>query len=174
MAEQPARSEALAKLWSLVKDVRVAMLTTWDGHRLRSRPMHGFQDMFQGELLFYTRIETGKTREVMRYDQVNLAYADPQAQVYVSISGVADVVVDPAILRKHWSSGVAAWFPDGLDDPDLALIKVGVEEAAYWDMTTSRMRYLLEVGRANLTGREPDLGEHGSVSLDQGFRRPVE
>ena len=174
MADQPDLSEALARLWALIKDVRVAMLTTWDGHRLRSRPMHGFQDVFQGELYFYTRLESGKTREVVRYDQVNLAYAEPQRQVYVSVSGSAEVVVEPALLKKYWNSAVAAWFPEGLEDPDLALIKVRVEEAEYWDMTTSRMRYLFELGRANLTGREPELGEHGSVQLEQGFRRPVE
>ena len=174
MADQPDRSEALARLWALIKDVRVAMLTTWDGHRLRSRPMHGFQDVFQGELYFYTRLESGKTREVVRYDQVNLAYAEPQRQVYVSVSGSAEVVVEPVLLKKYWNSAVAAWFPKGLEDPDLSLIKVSVEEAEYWDMTTSRMRYLFELGRANLTGREPELGEHGSVQLEQGFRRPVE
>jgi hypothetical protein len=59
----------------------------------------------------------------------------------------------------------SAWFPKGLDDPELALIEIEAESAQYWDMTASRMRYLFEVARANLTGREPELGDNAKLDL---------
>ncbi len=42
----PNRNEALAKLWSMIKDIKVAMMTSWDGQHLHSRPMHGHQKEF--------------------------------------------------------------------------------------------------------------------------------
>ena len=39
----PNRNEALAKLWSMIKDIKVAMMTSWDGHHLHSRPMQRYR-----------------------------------------------------------------------------------------------------------------------------------
>jgi general stress protein 26 len=159
------RTEAHRKLWAMIKDIKVAMMTTWDGERLHSRPMHGHQEEFQGELFFFSRLDSGKTHELVRYDQLNLAYADIKNQTYVAISGKGELVLDRQLMKKYWTPMAAAWFPKGLDDPDLALIKVTAEHAEYWDMTASSMRYFWEVASANLTGREPQLGENRKVSL---------
>ena len=59
----------------------------------------------------------------------------------------------------------SAWFPEGIDDPQLALIKVSAETGQYWDMTSSGMRYPWEVARANPTGRPPELGDSGRLEL---------
>ncbi len=67
------RAEADRKLWTMIKDIKVAMLTSWDGERMHSRPMHGYQEEFAGELFFFTRLDSGKTHEVMKHDQINLA-----------------------------------------------------------------------------------------------------
>ena len=43
MVSSPAgRNEAQAKLWSMIKEIKVAMMTTWDGAAMHSRPMHGY------------------------------------------------------------------------------------------------------------------------------------
>lgn len=159
----PDRSEALAKLWSLIKGIKVAMLTSWDGQRMRARPMQGFQDIFEGELRFYTKGHGKKVDEVTSYDQVCLAYADHDEQVYVSVAGKARLTRDRALLEKHWNRHVAAWFPQGLDEPDLAMIVVEVEEAEFWDSTSSSMKYLWEVTKANLTRSTPDVGDNQRV-----------
>ena len=159
------RAEAHAKLWSMIKDIRVAMMTTWDGHHMRSRPMHGYQEEFAGELFFFTRLDSGKTHEVLRYDQLNLTYADIKDNTYVSIAGRGEVLRDRGLMEKYWNPHASAWFPKGLNDPDLALIRVTAEGAEYWDTTASGMRYFWEVATANLTGREPDLGENKRLDL---------
>jgi general stress protein 26 len=164
--QQPAsREEALAKVWSLIKDIKVAMMTSWDGHQLHSRPMHGYQQEFDGKLYFFTRIDSGKTHEIGQYDKLNLAYADPDNNSYVSVSGRGQIRRDRPLLEKYWNKHAAAWFPKGLDDPELAIIEVDADSAQYWDSTTSSMRYFWEVTRANMTGREPSLGENAKVNL---------
>ena len=35
------REQAAAKLWSMIKDIRIAMMTTWDGEEMHARPMYG-------------------------------------------------------------------------------------------------------------------------------------
>jgi general stress protein 26 len=164
---QHDRKEAHAKLWSMIKGIRVAMLTSWDGQRMHARPMYGHQEEFAGELWFFTRLDSGKTHEVMRFDQVSLAYADVKSNTYVSIAGRAEIVLDREVMKRFWNPNAHAWFPKGLDDPDLALIKVTAEGAEYWDSTSSSMRYFWEVARARLTGREPEVGENERLDLEQ-------
>ena len=163
MADDRAREHE--KLWSMIKDIKVAMMTTWDGHHMHSRPMHGYQEEFAGELFFFTHLESGKTHEVNRYDQLNLAYADIDSNTYVSVAGRGEVVRDKALIDRYWNPHVSAWFPKGKDDPDTALIRVTAEGAQYWDSTSSGMVYLWEVAKANVTSTEPHVGENRKVEL---------
>jgi general stress protein 26 len=166
MTEDPARpEEALAKLWSMIKDIKVAMMTSWDGEAMHAQPMHGHQEEFAGKLYFFTRQRSGKTEEIDRFDKLNLAYADIAANNYVSIAGRGRISTDRELMRRYWSPMASAWFPQGLDDPNLALIEVEADSAQYWDSTSGSMRYLWEVARANITGREPDMGENEKLSL---------
>jgi general stress protein 26 len=155
-----ARGEGWRKLWSMVKDIKTAMMTSIDGGLLRSRPMVGHIEEGEGTIWFFTRASSHKADEIERDNQINLAYAEPDKQEYVSISGRARLVRDKARIDALWNPFVAAWFPQGKDDPDVALIRVEVEQAEYWDGSSSRMVQLWKVAQANLTGREPDMGEN--------------
>jgi len=167
MVSSPAgRNEAQAKLWSMIKKIKVAMMTSWDGEAMHSRPMHGYQEEFEGKLYFFTRHDSGKTDEIGHYDKLNLAYVDIDDNMFVSLAGRGRLSYDRERMRKYWSPMVGAWFPKGLDDPQLALIEVDVDSAQYWDSTSSSMRYLWEVAAANLTGREPSLGESAKLDLN--------
>ena len=136
-----AGAEAKQKLWSLIKDIQVAMLTTDDGTHLRSRPMVASQKEFDGTLYFLTRASSPKAAEVGTKERVNVSYADAHKQNYVSLSGHAHLVRDRATVDAHWSEPARTWFPKGKDDPDLAVLQVEIEEAEYWDAPSSTMLY---------------------------------
>ncbi len=159
-AEPMERTEAWKKLWALVEDIGTAMLTTVDDGQLRARPMQGHADHAEGELWFFTKASSHKTLEIRNDNSVNLAYADPQDDQYVSISGEAELVRDRDQIDRLWNPYAAAWFPEGKDDPDVALIRVHVEQAEYWDTPSNRMVQLWELARARASGTEPDMGEN--------------
>ena len=137
-----ANESNLKKLHSLIKDINFAMMTTVasDG-QLRSRPMATrLEDKeFDGTIWFFTHDQDGKVHEILENTQVNLGYADPKKNDYVSVSGQATLVKDKAKAKELWSPLYKAWFPDGLDDPHLALIRVDVDQAEYWDSPNSKM-----------------------------------
>ena len=152
------------KLWDKIKDVRVAMLTTVeDDGSLRSRPMYTQQVEFDGELWFFTADDSGKVEEISREHQVNLSYAEPKDSRYVSVSGVAELVKDRSKIEELWSPMLKAWFEDGLDDPHLALLRVRVTEAEYWDDTSSKMSQLFGMVKAAVTNDTYTGTEHGVV-----------
>ena len=129
------RSEELARLAALVRQMKVGMLTTVepDGS-LRSRPLETLEVDAGGRLWFFTQAHSPKSAEIEANDhQVSLSYADPRDEDYASISGTARVVKDQDKMRALWSSGLGRWFPRGLEDPDLALLEVRIDKAEYWD-----------------------------------------
>ncbi len=156
-----------AKLWTMIQKIRFAMMTSEDssGGVLRSRPMAAVQRDFDGALWFFTRADSHKVAEVQDDARVCLSYADPQAQDYVSVSGTARLVRDRAAIDAHWSEAVRTWFPKGKDDPEIALLRVDVSQAEYWDAPSSTMLHLFGYAKARLTGEPPHPGGHARVSV---------
>lgn len=148
--------EGAEKLFSLIKDIKVAMLTTADPDgKLYSRPMWSGAADEVGDLWFFTRDSTPKTGEIAKDAQVNLAYSDPKSQTYVSLAGTAEILRDRALIADKWEAGLKTWFPKGQDDPEIALIRVHPERGEYWDSPNATMLHLYGYVKASLTGESP-------------------
>lgn len=142
-------SDSIKKLGELIKDIEVAMMTTSDPDgRLRSRPMGTQRIEFDGDLWFFTSRESGKVIAIENDQQVNLAYSSPNDMRYVSVTGNASIVEDRTRAAELWSPLYRSWFPKGLQDPNLVLIKVEVESAEYWDYHSSKMISLLDLAKS--------------------------
>jgi general stress protein 26/nucleotide-binding universal stress UspA family protein len=149
-----AASNDTLRLEDLISGFRIAMLTTIteDGY-LHSRPMVAHSAGFDGDLWFFTHAHTHKTEDVDRYHQVNVSYVDPNRDRYVSISGRALLVQDRQKMEELWDPVYEEWFSQGLDDRDLALLRVSVEGAEYWDRRGSVMVRLMPETQGAIRGR---------------------
>lgn len=157
------------RLWKLIADIRVAMFTTRarDGE-LSSRPMTTQNRELGADdtLWFFMSRSGGPVAELSADGTVNVLYAHPGRDIYVSVSGRAQAVDDVERTRQLWSPLAKAWFPGGPTDPDLALIKVVITHAHVWDVKESKIGQLISMARAALTGRPPaDVGESADVQL---------
>lgn len=166
MDEKKDRDEQIKKLAEMVKEIEFAMLTTVepDGS-LRSRPMAMQQIEFDGDLWFFTHASAPKVDEVEQEHNVNVGFARPEGQQYVSVSGKARLVRDRSKLEELWNPAYKAWFPEGLDDPDLALMKVEAEKAEYWEGNSSVVAHLIGFVKAVATGTAYQGGENEKIDL---------
>ena len=165
---QANRDEAIQKLGKMIEGIKIAMLATIDEDgSLRSRPMMTQETEFDGELWFFTRASAPKVDEIEHDHHVNVSYAAPDDNRYVSVSGMARLVRDRAKIEELWNPAYKAWFPDGLDDPDLALLQVSVDHAEYWDSPSSTMVHLIGVAKAVATGKSYEGGENEKIELNQ-------
>ncbi len=159
------REESIKRLNDLIKEVEIAMLTTIDKGALRSRPMATQQTEFDGDLWFFTSSETHKTDEIEKDNRVNVSYALPSDNTYISVSGKAEIVKDRAKIEELWNPIYKAWFPDGLDDPNIILLKIEVEQAEYWDSSSSTVVQIYGFLKALATGERADGGENKKLDL---------
>ena len=149
------------KIWELINDIKVGMLVTLDGEVPRARPMHLVQDAYDGTLWFFTRRSAEKVSETERDHDVCLTFSDQEEGVYVSLSGKANLSTDQELIDKYWNPFIAAWFPEGKDDPDVVLLEVQVQMGEHWKADKSKVFQLYEFAKANLRKDEtPDLGEN--------------
>lgn len=159
------RQEAVEKLRDLIKDVGTAMLTTIDGGVLRSRPMATQETEFDGDLWFFTSDKIYKIDEIEKDNRVNVSYASPDVNTYISVSGRAKISKDRAKMEELWSPILKAWFPEGLDDPSIALLKINVEQAEYWDSNSSTFVQIAGFLKAVATGKRADGGENVKIDF---------
>lgn len=153
------------KLWQMVQDIKIAMLATRDGGVLRCRPMECLQIEENGTLWFFTGASSPKTAEMNDEHEVALAFADKANQNYVSISGVATLLRDEKKARALWTEEQRIWYPNGLDDPNLSLLRVKVQQAEYWDRPTGEMVAAHGLVRA-IADETPDLGENEKLTFE--------
>jgi general stress protein 26 len=141
---QPQATPELARLGELIGAIEIAMLTTLEADgRMRSRPLHTLQMDADGALWFITSISSAKIGELDAHRRITLSYCRPERDSYVSVSGVTQILRDLDQARALWNTSLLPWAPDGVEDPELVLLKVTVEEAEYWDAHRGQMLALL-------------------------------
>ncbi len=162
-------TEPDAKLKELLADFTTAMLVTRaPAGELRSRPMVIADVEDDGSIWLMTQRHSPKMDEVAQDHDVNLSLqSDLQ---FVSISGRAMPVDDRSKIDELWDESWKTWFPGGRDDPELTLLRIHILRGEYWDNSgLSGIKYLIEAGRAYLSGTTPDVESdpkiHGKVDL---------
>ncbi|KAL0476296.1 hypothetical protein AKO1_006322 [Acrasis kona] len=161
--------ENLDKIKGLIHGIQMAMLTTQseDGKDLHSRPMYTQSVEFDGkELWFFTRESSTKVHEIQTEKHVNVAYSDGSHNTFVSVSGRATLVKDQKKNEELWNPLLKAWFPKGVEDPELSLIKVAVDGVEYWDQPNSKMVQLYSYVKAKVTGETYQPTEDQNKKVD--------
>jgi general stress protein 26 len=166
MSEALSRPQAIKKISEMIKDIRIAMLSTVTPNgTIHSRPMATQQAEFQGELLFLTRQESSKTDEIAHQAQVTLAYVDSKDHRFVSLSGRAELSKDRATIHELWNPLYKAWFPEGENDPEITVIRVHVDHAEYWEASANAIVRGYQLLKAAVTKGDAPVGQHQEVAI---------
>ena len=157
-------------LWDLIKDTRFCMLS----HRhadgsLHSHPLTTMNKQLgaDGCLYFFVSRKTEVGQRLRQDGSVNLAYANPDKDTWVSVTGVARVLEDLEKKRELFNPMAKAWFPGGPEDPEMELVAVEIDEAEYWNVKDNKLLQMLKMGKAAVTGDRPkNMGEHREVHFN--------
>ena len=160
------KDDSLEKLGRLIEGLDIAMLTTRLGDgRLVSRPLRAQELDAGGALWFITDRDSHKAEEIRLQPQVNASFASASRNTYVSVAGRASVIFDKARLLELWSPAMAVFYPKGIDDPALCLLRVQVESAEYWDGPGGFVGQALYLAMTALTRDPGVLSENARMDL---------
>jgi general stress protein 26 len=161
------REDAIKKVSELINEVGICMFTTIDDHgQVISRPMATVDVDKDGNAWFFTNEFSGKVTQISENNELNLIYAHPGNNTYMNIFGIGTIVVDREKMKQLWTPAVKAWFPDGIDDPRLCLLKVDTKQAWFWDNSSSKMVVFFNMLTAIVTGKKYEEGESGELDIN--------
>ena len=155
-------------LWELIKDTRFCMLA----HRHADGTLHSHplttqnKALDEGASLYFFVSRRSEVGQRLQADgNVNLAYANPGKDTWVSITGTARVLDDLAKKRELFNVFAKAWFPGGPEDPDMELVEVRIHEAEYWNVKENQLLQVLKMFKSAVTGNPPHMGEHKELDF---------
>ena len=165
MSDEPTTDMAQDKVVELMRSDRFCMLTSigaGDQGRLHAHPMTPQEVTDDADTWFFIDSSSEQAANINAEKRVNLAFSD--GSTWLSVAGHGRVVHDAAKVDELWNPMVEAWFPEGKDSPDLALLLVQSDSAEYWDTPGGRIASAMAFAKTRITGERPS-GHSESVDL---------
>ena len=149
-----------------IEEVRICLFTTIsEKDEFSSRPMATAKVEDDGNIWFFTNEYSLKSKEISKENQITLGYSSPSDNTYITVNGKAELVDDRLRKEAYFSAPVKAWFPDGIDDPRLILVKVTPHTAEYWDGSSSKVVVVFNMLKAIVTGEQYEGGQHDKINF---------
>lgn len=166
MAEGTHRSETddVARVWLLMKKIKICMLASHDGDKIRARPMGAHPREEANAIFFLTDTHGHKEKELALDDHVCLTFAKPEEGKFLVVTGRAAIVDDRSLIGELWDTEAEAFW-DGADDPDVRAICVTPEDAQFWEGPHGVAATVAMVVAA-VTAGPPVLGDQRKVDLN--------
>jgi general stress protein 26 len=119
----------------------------------------------EGNIWFFTNEFSEKINEVSKDNIVHLIYSHPVKNIYINVKGSCSLVIDRRKMEELWDSKIESWFPEGLEDPRICLIKVSTETAHFWNHSSSKMGLIFQMIRSIAKGDNYKETEKGKLDL---------
>lgn len=155
-------TEANEKIKELAEDIKTCMFCTYKGDNLQARPMSTQLVDAAGNIWFLSDRNSNKNQEIKSNNKVDLTYAHGQDK-FLSIHGHAYISLDKAKIKELWDPIAKIWFKDGVDDPNVSVIKVEVKDGYYWNNKHGKMMAFAKMATSLITGATMDDGIEGKL-----------
>ncbi len=160
--------EAIKQLQKLVEEINICLfctnLKTDDGSTCR--PMGAQKVCEQGNIWFFSDVNSYKNKEIEQNKNVQLFFSHPGKSSYLVVNGEAEVIIDRSKTEELWTPLVKTWFKDGKDDPDISIIKVAPVSAYYWGTEGNKMINFLKMVASVATGTTLLDSQEGSINVN--------
>lgn len=165
--EHLSGDDALVKIRDLLPHFSSAMMTTVERGVPRARPMalQGTPAEFDGSLWFFTDKRNPLMQEIADNQRLSLIFQSDDEHAYLQLWGRGIEDLDRAKMLEIYSPAIKTWFPDGIEDPNLTMIRFEADEGHFWDSPGGVFRLLGAFAKSMVTGEPSMGGEKGEVHL---------
>ncbi|TFH57400.1 pyridoxamine 5'-phosphate oxidase family protein [Glutamicibacter arilaitensis] len=156
-------NEEASKVISIIKDLRIAMVSTHSAGKLASRPLTLIEANEQGELWFFSTADSEIVHEIRAQGLANAAFSGSKA--WVSVSGQAQVVQDVAKKKELWNTAVETFASEGPESAQTVLLRIDADSAEYWENPGGAASLVAGWVKQKLTGKPAEPGDSNTVEL---------
>ncbi|MDO9526391.1 MAG: pyridoxamine 5'-phosphate oxidase family protein [Gemmobacter sp.] len=148
------------KFWKEMEGVYSAMLAVGSARHV---PMSPYARENDQAIWFITAQGTGIVDALTRGESEASLIVTGDSNIHARIEGKASLVTDREKLEELWNPVAGTWF-DGIDDPDIRLVKMIPNTGEVW-LTSGALGFAFELVKSKVTGKQPDMGEHFSLTF---------
>jgi general stress protein 26 len=151
-------AEAEKEFWDHLKTSNTGMLGL-DQPGYHAQPMTAFREEETGTIWFFTRDDTDLAKDagVGGGQSAMFHYGSKDQNVWACIHG--------ELIDRYWNPILAAWYPEGKDDPHLTILQFDADDGRIWVNEGGFFKFFYEVAKANVTKTLPDAGGVVDVNL---------
>ncbi len=158
--------EGLKKLKAIAEDTNTCMMcTNLEKIPFETRPMATQEVDEDGNIWFFSALDSYKNKEILADNRVQLIYSQPSKTHYLTVYGHAKIIKDREKTDELWNIFAKTWFQEGKDDPKLTLLKIVPERVHYWDTQHGKFVTLFKIALGAITGKTMDGGVQGDIRL---------
>ena len=95
---------------------------------------------------------------------VTLFFQNDSDSAYLQLDGVASLTKEKSRMRELFTPIAKTWFPGGLDDPHLTLIRFDAKSGAYWE-GHGALELVASFATALVTGKASKGGHSGTLNF---------
>jgi general stress protein 26 len=166
MSHVHTQADLEGRLWKELGKARYGMLgLVGRAPAQHFQPMTAFCEPDDGRIWFFTRNDTDLARAVQEGGDAMFVVQAKDMDFQACISGRLTQALDRERMDRYWNPVVAAWYPDGKDDPRLTLLRMELGDAQIWLSEANPLAFAFQIARSNLTHRPPNLGESATINL---------
>ena len=157
--------DGIKKMQEMVKKNMTCMFCTdiQSGEPFETRPMSTQKVDDDGTFWFLSDKDSEKNRQIRVDDNVQLLYASPSHEGFMSVAGHATISQDRAKIKELWAPIAKTWFTQGVDDPRISVIRVTPSSAYYWDTKHGKMISMIRILASMVSGKSDDDGIEGVI-----------
>ena len=162
----PAKAEEA--FWDSLKKSNTGLLGL-DQPGYHAQPMTAFRDGETSTIWFFTRDDTDLARDaaIGSGQSAMFHYGSKDQNVWACVHGDLSVHgQDRAIIDRYWNPVLAAWYPEGKDDPHLTILRFEAGDGRVWVNEGGFFKFAFEIAKANATRTLPDAGGVVDVNLN--------
>ncbi len=119
----------------------------------------------EGNVWFFSGLDSERNAEIHNNSKVQLFFSDIGNNTFLMANGDASIVLDKAKMEKLWNPLLKVWFKNGVEDPNISLIKFSVSDAKYWDNEGGKMVNFLKMVASVVTGNDYVDAKEGTIKL---------
>ena len=162
----PAKAEEA--FWDSLKKSNTGLLGL-DQPGYHAQPMTAFREEETGTIWFFTRDDTDLARDAASAggQSAMFHYGSKDQNVWACIHGQLSAQgEDREIIDRYWNPVLAAWYPQGKDDPHLTILRFEAGDGRVWVNEGGFFKFAFEIAKANATKTLPDAGGVADVNLN--------
>jgi len=157
------------KYYEIANKIKTASFNTKSSdNAIISRPMHTMiESEIEPAIWMFTKENSDACEHILNSPQCSIFYSEPANNTFMSVVGTAEIVRDKKKMGDLWHPMMRAWYPDGIEDDSIVLIKFTPQSAKIWDGPDSQFATFLQLSFSILKGEQykPSAESYGTVSF---------